>query len=269
MTSHWNAIRQHWYLLGPPLRPPAEAVEAYRRSLGTCDDIVMLGVTPELALLGRKLRAIDQTPEMIAGIWPGDSELRRAAVGEWLHLPMDCDSVTAVIGDGCLSALGSSRERRRLLFEVARVLKRGGRAVIRTFASPEGPEDLAVVRNRAMAGTAGTFHALKWRIVMAGAADNADRAIPVAMILEAFDQMFPDRNALASVTGWPLSVIGTIDVYAHSPVVYSFATVAMLIAEAAEQFDDVEVAPSGDYPFSEHCPLLVLKRPRKSGTEAA
>ncbi|TIT47677.1 MAG: methyltransferase type 11, partial [Mesorhizobium sp.] len=33
MTDHWNAIRGHWKLLGPPLRPPTEAVETYHREL--------------------------------------------------------------------------------------------------------------------------------------------------------------------------------------------------------------------------------------------
>jgi SAM-dependent methyltransferase len=263
MTSHWDAIRRHWDLLGPPLRPPAEAVEAYRRSLRPHDGIVMLGVTPELAAIGRELVAIDQSPEMIAGIWPGDTDTRRAVVGDWLEMPMARDSVMAIIGDGCLSALGSSRERRRLLAEIARTLRPGGRAVIRTFASPEMPEDLAAVRTLAMAGAAGTFHALKWRIAMTCAAADPDRAIPVATILEAFDRLFPDRQALAAATGWPFPVIGTIDVYAHSKTAYSFATLAMLTDEAANHFGGVEIKPTGRYPLAERCPLLVMTRPRK------
>jgi SAM-dependent methyltransferase len=223
----------------------------------------MLGVTPELAAIGRKLTAIDQSPEMIAGIWPGDTDTRRAVPGDWLDMPMGRDSVMAIIGDGCLSALGSSRERRRLLAEIARTLRPDGRAVIRTFASPEMPEDLATVHTRAMAGAAGTFHALKWRIAMACAAADPDRAMPVATILEAFERLFPDRQALAAATGWPLPVIGTIDVYARSNTVYCFATLAMLTEEAAEHFGGVEITPTGRYPLAECCPLLVLTGPRK------
>jgi SAM-dependent methyltransferase len=223
----------------------------------------MLGVTPELAAIGRKLTAIDQSPEMIAGIWPGDTDTRRAVAGDWLDMPMDRDSVMAIIGDGCLSALGSSHERRRLLGEIARTLRPDGRAVIRTFASPEMPEDLAAVHTRAMAGAAGTFHALKWRIAMACAAAVPDHAMPVATILEVFERLFPDRQALAAATGWPLPVIGTIDVYARSKAVYSFATLAVLTEEAAEHFGGVEIRPTGRYPLAERCPLLVLTRPRK------
>jgi len=262
-TSHWDAVRRHWDLLGPPLRPPPEAVAAYRRALGWSDEIVMLGVTPELATIGRKLTALDQSPQMIAGIWPGDTDMRRATIGDWLGMPVERDSATAIIGDGCLSALGSSGERRRLFREIARVLRPDGRAVVRTFASPDRPEDPAAIRTLAMTATAGTFHALKWRIAMACAAADPGRAIPVGTILKAFNRLFPDRDALASANGWPLPVIGTIDVYARSETVYSFATVAMLSAEAAECFNDVDVVSSGDYAFSEHCPLMVLNRPRK------
>src|SRR5262245_39369120 len=53
MTDHWNAIRRHWELLGPPLRPPPQVVEAYDRELDLArSHVVMLGVTPELAGLG-------------------------------------------------------------------------------------------------------------------------------------------------------------------------------------------------------------------------
>jgi hypothetical protein len=263
MTSHWDAIRYHWDLLGPPLRPPTAAVEAYRRSLEPFDDIVLLGVTPELAGIGRTLRAIDQSQNMIAGIWPGDTDMRRAIVGDWLDLPMARDSVMAIIGDGCLSALASARERGRLFAEIARVLQPEGRALIRVFASPVKPEDLAAVSTQAMAGVAGTFHALKWRIAMACAAEDPNHAVPVKKILCAFNRLFPDREVLATVTGWPLPVIRTIDMYARSRTVYSFATVGKLTDEAAEHFGEVELVPSGRYALAERCPLLVLMRPRK------
>jgi hypothetical protein len=262
-TNHWDAIRHHWDLLGPPLRPPAEAVEAYRRSLDPFDDIVMLGVTPELTSIGRTLRAVDQSQNMISGIWPGDTDMRRAIVGDWLDMPMARDSVMAIIGDGCLSALASARERGRLFAEIARVLRPGGRALIRVFASSEEREDLAAVRAQAMAGAAGTFHALKWRIAMACAAEDPDHAVPVKKILCAFNRLFPDRAVLALVTGWSLPVIRTIDTYARSKTVYSFATVGKLTDEAAEHFGEVELVPSGRYALAERCPLLVLMRPRK------
>ncbi|CAN7684620.1 class I SAM-dependent methyltransferase [Mesorhizobium sp. LjNodule214] len=264
MTSHWDAIRRHWQLLGPPLRPPPEAVEAYERELQLQSaDLLLLGVTPELAGLGKTLLAVDESAAMISGIWPGDTDTRKAVIGNWLDLPIASNSVDAVIGDGCLSALDSSTARLHLLAEIGRVLKPGGRAGLRLFAGPEAPDDLAAVRELTMAGGVATFHELKWRIAMSCTGGDPDRAIKVKAILEAFDALFADREELVSATGWDKAVIGTIDVYATSQASYSFATAAVLVEEASRHFSRVRLAPTGTYGMAERCPLLVLGEPRR------
>ncbi|MBZ9859962.1 class I SAM-dependent methyltransferase [Mesorhizobium sp. CA12] len=109
MTEHWNAIRKHWQLLGSPLRPPAQVVEAYERELELSQShVVMLGVTPELAGLGATMTAVDESPDMIAGIWPGDTDMRKAVQGDWFDLPFPGASIEALIGDGCLSVIGAA-----------------------------------------------------------------------------------------------------------------------------------------------------------------
>ena len=264
MTGHWDAIRRHWRLLGSPLCPPPEAVTAYERELGLQSvDVVLLGVTPELAGLGRTMLAVDESPAMIAGIWPGDTASRKAVNGNWLELPLGDESAGAVIGDGCLSALGSSVARQTLLAEIARVLQPGARAALRAYASPEVPDDPQDVRALALSGSIATFHELKWRIAMACAGSDPDRAIPVRAILDAFDAMFADRDVLAATTGWAMPVIGTIDVYANSQTVYSFAPAATLVEEARRFFDSVRLASTGTYGLAERCPLLVLESPRR------
>ncbi|WP_292403479.1 hypothetical protein [Mesorhizobium sp.] len=98
---------------------------------------------------------------------------------------------------------------------------------------------------------------------MACTTSDADRAINVQVILDAFDKTFPDREALAARTGWSMASIGTIDVYAGSETTYCFATLDMLVDEARDWFDEVRVVPSGSYPLAERCPLLVLGSPRR------
>ena len=94
-------MQAHWRLLGEPLRPPAEVVQAFERELGLADaDAVMLGVTPELAYLGRTLLAVDSSEQMVLNIWPGDRAGRRAVVGDWVDLPVETASVDAILGDG-------------------------------------------------------------------------------------------------------------------------------------------------------------------------
>jgi SAM-dependent methyltransferase len=264
MTNHWDAIRRHWQLLGSPLCPPPEAIAAYERELGLQSlDVVLLGVTPELAGLGRTMLAVDESPAMISGIWPGDTASRKAVLGNWLDLPLASESAGAVIGDGCLSALDSSAARQALFAEIARVLKPGARAALRAYASPEIPDDLQTVRALTVSGMVATFHELKWRIAMSCAGDDPDRSIPVRAILDAFNALFADRHDLASKTGWDMAVIGTIDVYAHSQTVYSFAPAATLVAEAGRFFNSVRIAPTGAYGLAERCPLVVLGSPRR------
>jgi SAM-dependent methyltransferase len=263
MTEHWNAIRKHWQLLGPPLRPPAEVVETYERELDLArSHVVMLGVTPELAGLGAAMTSVDESADMIAGIWPGDSDTRKAVQGDWFSLPFPGASVEALIGDGCLSAIGAADLRRRLFASIARALKDDGRAGIRLYASPESPDDPSDVRALALGGGVSTFHELKWRVAMTATGGAPDYAIPVRGILEQFDRMFPDRKELSARTGWELPVIGTIDVYRNSPAVYSFAPAAALIEEARLYFGDVGLASTGAYGLAERCPLLVLRAPR-------
>lgn len=264
MTSHWDNYHRHWELLDAPLRPPPETVAIVERELDLGGaDVLLLGVTPELAGLGRTMLAIDGSAAMISGVWPGDSVCRRAMTGNWLDLPIGSASVDAVIGDGCLTVVDSARARRTVLGEIARVLKPSGRAAIRVFAGPETFEGLPGIKALALAGEIENFHALKWRVAMACTTNDCDRAIRVQAIRDFFDKNFPDRAALAASTGWSMASIGTIDVYAGSATTYCFATLAMLIDEAGSWFDNVRVVPSGSYPLAERCPLLVLGSPKR------
>lgn len=262
MTNHWDNYHRHWKLLDAPLRPTAETVGIFDRELDLGNaDVLLLGVTPELAVLGRSMLAIDQSATMISGVWAGDNASRRAMAGNWLSLPVERASFDAVIGDGCLSAVDSRAARHALFAEIARVLKPGRRAAIRVFAQPEAAEDLRGIEALVLAGGVENFHALKWRIAMACTSDDCDFAIKVRTIRDTFDILFPDREILATRTGWSMTSINTVDVYAGSDISYSFATLAMLIDEANSWFGDVRIVPSGSYPLAERCPLLVLGSP--------
>lgn len=263
MTDHWDNYHRHWKLLDAPLRPTAETVAVFDRELDLKNaDTLLLGVTPELAILSKSMLAIDQSATMISGVWAGNNASRRAIAGNWLSLPVDQASVDAVIGDGCLSAVDSRAARDALFSEIARVLKPGGHAAIRVFARPEVADDLHSIEATVLAGGVENFHALKWRIAMACTTRDRDQSVSVQTIRATFDSLFPDRVALAQRTGWTIASIDTIDVYAGSATKYSFATLATLIDEARPWFSDVRVVASGSYPLAERCPLLVLGSPR-------
>jgi hypothetical protein len=59
---------------------------------------MLLGVTPQLAGLGGDLVAVDNSPKMLAQVWPGDAADRRAILADWTALPFAAGEFDAVIG---------------------------------------------------------------------------------------------------------------------------------------------------------------------------
>ena len=266
MINHWDHYHRHWSLLEAPLRPTAETVDIFEREVSASNaDVLLLGVTSELAGLGKTMRAVDSSPAMVSGLWKGTTPSRTAVVGSWLDLPLASRSVDAVVGDGSLTMLSNSADRLIMLREMARVLRPGGSAAIRIFATPDRREGIAAVRDDVRAGRIGNFHAFKWRIAMALAGPEPDYTIRVTEIRDTIEELFPDRLELSAATGWRLEEIGTIDVYLNSDTTYSFATAARLIDEARTIFEEVSLVPSGSYPLAERCPILVMRQMREPG----
>ena len=226
---------------------------------------LVLGVTPELVTLawppGSTVTAVDREPAMIAAHFtpaPG----REAVCGDWLALPAGDGAFDVVVGDGCASTLAYPAGYGAFAAELARALAPGGLAILRLFAAPERAETLADVAADLAAGpapatVAAGFDALKWRVAMA--AQPPDRNVRVADIRAAFDELVPDRAALAARTGWRREVIDHIDAYRGSDAVYSFPTLAEARAAFAPWLETVAChAPS--YPLGERCPTVVLRR---------
>lgn len=260
--DHFQRYHRSWSLLGPPLRPDADVVAAFRELSAEHEaPMLLLGITPELAELSSDLTAVDSSQPMIDHVWPGDTPKRRARLGRWLKLELPPASFASVIGDGCL-ALPYPGASARLLREVATLLQPGGRFVSRVFASPDRPEKLADVRTALARGEIGNVHALKWRIAMALQRELAASAVTVRAIRAEFLACVPDRTALAARTGWPRAEIDTIDVYASSNASYSFPTRAELLAIVPPELTRARFVEAGAYPLAERCPLFVLERAR-------
>ena len=178
-------------------------------------------------------------------------------VGDWTALPFEAGQFGAVIGDGALNSVASGLDS--LIDEISRVLRDGGIAAQRVFASPEDRESLDMVRGDALAGRIGNVHALKWRIAMAIAV-APDFLVPVSEILGTFNAMFPDREALAAATGWDRSSIDTLDAYVGAWHSLCFPTRAALQAMGASRFASCVIVESDGYPLAERCPLIVWTR---------
>ena len=179
--------------------------------------------------------------------------------GDWLNLPFDRGAFDAVLGDGSLNSAPEAVDA--VFAEVRRVLAPGGIAVFRVFCSPDEAEALPAIRRDVESGWSGNFHALKWRIAMAVAADRREWIVPVRAILAAFEDMFPDRARLATLTGWPEEEIGTIDAYADAEHSLGFPTLRHMLALGERFFSSASVQTAGGYPLAERCPTIVWNVP--------
>lgn len=244
VRDHWPHHARQWARIGPPLRPDRDDVAitrgelaAWTASAGRAPRALILGVTPELAALpwppGTALTGVDRALAMIDAVWPRDRVPpgARAVAGEWTALPLADRTVDLALGDGVLSNLAFPGGYAALAAELHRVLDRDGRVVVRVFAAPARPVALAEVAAALAAGAVASVHALKWQLAMA--IQRADRNVAVAAILDAFDALVPDRDALAARTGWSRDAIDTVDAYRGSTLRYSFPTLDEVVAAVA------------------------------------
>lgn len=256
----WRAFRRRWPRLRPPLRPNADIVAAIGAQIAGHDSrVLQLGVTPELASLGRDLTALDWSEAMMTRIWPGDGADRRAVLADWRAMPAFPHPFTAAIGDGSLNTLAWPNDVRAVLTNTAAQLARGGRVAIRCYLSPDEPETLASLAADVLAGREPSPHAFKWRLAMALCAARDDANIALEVIWRALDEMFPDRAALAAASGWGADDIGDFDAYRGSHATYCFPTAAQFSAAIPRTLADVRFVPAGDYPLAERCPILVAE----------
>jgi hypothetical protein len=257
----WQGFYRRWPRLKPPLKPDADVCTAIRNLIAGHDEhALLLGVTPELAGLARVTVAVDWNRNMIRYIWPGDTDTRKAILGNWLHLPCAAGSISAAIGDGSLDCLDYPAGYHRIFAELARAMRPGARLAIRFYLTPEDCEDAAAVRANTLSGRNKGFHALKWRLANAIAVDRRDPNVPVREILRLFDRLFPDREALARATGWTLEEIAEIDAYAPLPAVFSFPTSRQVLDVVPDGFVNARFVAAGHYELATRCPILALER---------
>jgi SAM-dependent methyltransferase len=260
--NHWQTYHQAWSRLTPPLRPHPSVVAAVKQQIKTrLGRTLLLGVTPELADVASDLVAVDRNLAMVANIWPGNSAVRHAIVGDWRTLSFSSKTFSLCVGDGSLNNLDHFVDLAKLFLELKRTMIPRGRLVCRLYLAPTPPETPSALKDEAMSGSIGNFHVLKIRLGMALAAREALPQIGVASILDAFNALFPNRDGLIRATGWSRGQIDTIDFYRGSTTSYILPTKDQILSVVSEVFSDLRLVSSGTYEMAEHCPLLVADLP--------
>ncbi|PCJ86149.1 MAG: methyltransferase type 11 [Hyphomicrobiales bacterium] len=255
----WQAFHKRRSQLEPPFRLDQATVDEFKKLiLGHDAHVLELGVTPELAQLGQTLTAIDWSANMLEHIWPGDTPTRRAVLSDWRTMPAFDPAPTAVVGDGSLGCTAWPEPYEQVFARLKAVLSKGARIVIRCYISPDHPEEIIEIADDVNAGNMLGFHAFKLRLAMAVASENGGPNVVVKDILTRFNEVFPDRLALAKNTGWSLERIGEMDAYNNSEAIYSFATRKQVVQIIPSGFSNVHFVDAGKYELSERCPLLVM-----------
>jgi hypothetical protein len=252
-------LHRRWAALKPPLRPNEEVVAAVRAATAEHNgQVLLLGVTPELAAIGETTVAVDMSEEMIAAAWPGDTDTRRAIRGNWLQMPLRRREFTAVIGDGSLAFMPLAAYA-PLFEQLGGLLLPGARLAVRCYETPEPCETVDQLRDEVNAGRGLGFHAFKWRLAMAIVAETGNASIPVVLIHRVFEREFRDRAALSRASGWSLREIAEIDQYAWQDTVFSFPRRREMLAELPDHVVNPRFIESGTYELAERCPILVAE----------
>lgn len=265
----WQNHSRQWNLVGAPLKPSAQDGVLMMKLVPTClgasqpvRRIAVLGVTPELMQLdwpqGVELAAFDHSEHMLQSVWaPNPMFATHVTLASWQALPVDDAHFDLVVGDGSFNALPSLVEYAPVFQELARISCEKAVMVLRCFVRPDEAESMAQIQHAAMSGLVYSFHALKWRIAMSLAAKDHG-AVAVREIYDTFEAYF-DRESLARITGWPITVINTIDAYKMADTVYTFPTLAQW-RDCCQPLWRVDQVLYADYELAQRCPTLRFVR---------
>ena len=270
-SNHWRTIALRWAEIGAPLRPVTEDVKlvvdealAWTKNNGRAPRVLILGVTPELCRLewpkGTSVCAVDQSPDMIRAVWPGDPA--QVTTSNWLdvgsvHAPGSFD---IVVCDGGLHLLPYPDGQSQLSQVIAKLLTPKGLAIFRLFALPKVSESIAQVLAALANGKITDMNRLKLRMGMALQKDSTTGAC-LGDVWNCIAAVEPDLAALARRLGWRREHAEALVSYRDSSNRYYFSTPQAAIGclESSGQLRFVRThLPS--YPNPEQFPTIVWER---------
>jgi len=264
----WRKLAEGWQRHSSPLRPhPDDTAIVERVADGLAKegeglDAVMLGVTPETAGCvwppGTRLRAFDSSPVMLQMLWPapGTPAGARAELGDWSALPIDDGEADLVAADGSLGCPLWPADVTRVLEEVRRILRPGGRFVARTGLRPEQPETLDAILADLDAGRIGNPTALKVRVI-ATLHTRGTTGFWVGELQQLWHRLFPDVGAVAERFGWSPAAVAMPDNYSEDDR-FLYPTLTELRSVVDPHFRQIDFCV-GSYELADRFPTLVLE----------
>jgi len=233
--SFWKSRTKDWELVGPPLKPVPEDIDAIFNlvciKLKVMTQAVVLGATPQYLSLGERLMThltfVDISEDMIKYCWH-DALNATAVKANWLNMPLPSDFYQLVLADGSLTVLPNLDQYSMLAKELDRVLSNGGLFVVRAYV-PTEQETVDFVFKQLEAGAINNFHAFKWRLAMA--LSNNDGEVPVSDIWFTWFDRYERSDEVIKSLNWDPAVLRTINAYEDSDVVYTFPTLDKVMSK--------------------------------------
>jgi SAM-dependent methyltransferase len=252
-TTHWADRSRNWSLSQPPLRPNQEIIDYFTSLVHIDRNILLMGVTKEIATAYNNVTAVEREPAMIERVWIGNTETKQAILDNWLTVDFPDNTFDAILGDGSLNMLSGPGQITEFINRAIPWLKPDGKIICRMFTRPDSPITKARLHAEAKNPTV-NFSALR-RLIPMYIADQNGPVVPVKLIVNLFDQMFPDRTVLP----WTPEQMSAMNAYYKSEASTWFPTrqeiLDTLPKDVTARFVDV-----GTYDIADTCPMLVITR---------
>lgn len=212
--DNWPKHSNNWGKLGPPLKPAPTVIEKYKELVPN-DKVLMMGVTPEIYDAFDNILAIDHNPSMITNVWSGDTDTKKAIVGDWITYTTD-EKFDGIVGDIALTLMGDKTTITNFNNKSFNWLNNNGVMAQRIFHRPQTdlPYEYLVLLTTSTAPV--NWHAYKWLLHIYLATSTKTQRIKQSAVRDLFNKIVPDRNILSQITGWHIDAINTIDFYENA-----------------------------------------------------
>ena len=240
---------------------PTPSVVKLMQDLAGDNQILLMGVTPELHAAFNNIVAVDRDSGMIERVWPGNTVTKTVIQCDWMSIAWnDIPPITAVVGDCALPMLSNLDNMRIFQQNCYDKLESGGVFVQRLFMRPENPytrDDLLKIMSEPAQIN---FHAFKWVMCMAIAAEFG-YSMSDPQRYDYFNTLCNNREKLANDTGWGSDAIETIEMYCDGKQTIGFCDRAEIFNTIPIDAVDVKFLYTDDYDLAEHCPIVFWRKP--------
>lgn len=249
---------KNWDKLSAPARPNPSVINTYKQLIPD-GNILLLGVTPEIANSYQVITAIDNDEKMIKNVWPGDTLTKRVLLANWETF-ITAEKFNGVIGDVALTLLGDKKKITNFNQKAFDMLHPNGVVAQRIIHKPQTVltrEQLIEMLNKPATIN---FNAFKWLMFMTHS-NETHQKIQFTNVRKFFNEIAPDRQVVSEKTGWTLDQINTIDFYENAKVEVIILSKKEWLETIPKDAVNVQFIYNDDYDLAELCPILSYGKP--------